>query len=132
MATSGTQTSVPVTSTMTGTTITGPPVAARGSHVVLSGLAEPGRSVVVYVTRPALKPLAYKVVATSGGTFRVTVPVNADAGWYAVSNSYKTAKGLTRAHGVTISGPAKAGAKKAGQGEADGDYESTGLDPGEA
>jgi hypothetical protein len=111
-ATSGTQTSLPATSTMTGTTISGPALAPRGSHVVLSGLAEPGRTVVVYVTRPAAKPLAYKTSASAGGTFAVSVPVDADAGWYAVSNAYKTPKGTTLTHGVTITGPTTAGLKK--------------------
>jgi hypothetical protein len=112
VATSGTQTSVPVTSTMDGATLSGPVSAPRGGQVVLSGLAEPGRSVTVYVTRPAAGPLAFRTVATSGGSFAVTAPVNADASWYAVANSYRTGKGHTLVHGLTVTGPAKAALKK--------------------
>ncbi|MDX6243548.1 MAG: hypothetical protein QOE76_1271 [Frankiales bacterium] len=112
VATSGTQTSATVTSTMDGVTLTGPVSAPRGGHIVLSGLAEPGRSVTIYVTRPAATPLAFRTVATAGGTFAVTVPVNADAGWYAVANSYRTAKGQTLVHGLTVTGPAKAAPRK--------------------
>ena len=43
---------------------------------------------------------------------QVTVPITADAGWYAESNSYRTAKGHTVVHGLTVSGPATAVAKK--------------------
>ncbi|MDX6228369.1 MAG: hypothetical protein QOI76_1759 [Frankiales bacterium] len=111
-ATSGTQTSVPVTSRMDGVTLTGPASAPRGGHVVLSGLAEPGRRVTVYVTRPAAGPLAFRTVATTAGTYALTVPLKADAGWYAVANSYRTAKGHTLAHGLTVAGPVKAAAKK--------------------
>jgi hypothetical protein len=111
-ATSGTQTSAPVTSTMDGATLTGPASAPRGSHVALAGLAEPGRAVTVYVTRPAAGPLAVRTVATAAGTYRVSVPVNADAAWYAVANSYRTPKGRTAAHGLTVVGPTKAAAKK--------------------
>jgi acid phosphatase type 7 len=112
VATSGTQTSTVVTSTMTGTTVTGPASAARGGHVVLSGLAQPGKAVTVYVTRPAATPLGFKTVAGPGGTYTVSVPVDADAGWYAVSNSFRTPKGHTSVHGLTVSGPASVGLKK--------------------
>ena len=112
VATSGPQTSLPVTATMTGTTIVGATAAPRGGRVVLSGLAEPGRSVVVYVTRPAAGPLAFRTVATPAGTWAVSVPVNANASWWAVSNSYRTAEGHTIVHGLTVVGPAKAQLKK--------------------
>jgi hypothetical protein len=56
--------------------------------------------------------LAYKTSASVAGTFAVSVPVDADAGWYAVSNAYKTPKGTTLTHGVTITGPTTAGLKK--------------------
>ena len=112
VATSGTQSSVPVTSTMDGATLTGPATAPRGGHVVLSGLAEPGRTVTVYVTRPAAAPLAFRTVASTIGTFALTVPVDADASWYAVANSYRTGEGHTLVHGLTATGPAKGALKK--------------------
>ena len=113
-ATSGPQTSTPVTATMNGTTITGPATAARGGHIVLTGLAAPGRTVTVYVTRPDAKPYAIKTTARANGSYSVTAPVGAAAGWYAVSNSYRTPEGHSLLHGVTVAGPASGQRGKAG------------------
>jgi len=110
-ATSGQQVSAPVTSVMDGTTINGPATAPRGGHIVLSGLAAPGRTVTVYLTSPGTKPTAAKTTASGEGTWSVTMPVGADASWYAVSNSYRTATGHTLLHGLTVAGPAKAALK---------------------
>ena len=107
-ASSGAQVSTPLTVTLNGTTINGPATAPREGSIVLSGLSAPGRAVTVYVTRPDAKPVAVKTTAGTDGTYSVTAPVGAAAGWYAVSNSYRTPEGHTLLHGVTVTGRATA------------------------
>lgn len=100
----------PIGSTAVVPTVAGPPVAARGGTVTVTGRAAPYASVAVYLLAQNTSHYVLHAVVRAGatGTFTTAYRAEVDDHYYAVAAGQRSAHGLTRASGTTATGPATA------------------------